>query len=321
MNIAVDSGVLKFGSLNDAGNAFVQNNIMTMDLGTGNVGIGTDSPDDMLDVENGNIRLRSNSDGNTGLFRMFDTAGIESGQIYPASGDLKIYSPNDVLFTQSGNVGIGTTNPSDGKLQVFGNSSSDWGGYFYNQNAGGIGLHVETNSYGTEQLLRLSSLTGSGGSNIVRMVVRADGKVGIGTDSPSEALTVTGGICQNTGQPTASNGQFVHFNTGSRTVSSSTTSTVTLLTRSPNAEVSSTGTCYLAGENSGGSIQFGVIIDFFYSNGTLQTTARETGSSQGTVSVSIAESGNDLAISVTYAGGLGGAIRYTAAGHAVNASY
>ena len=85
--------------------------------------------------------------------------------------------------------------------------------------------------------------------------------------------------------------------------------------------VASTGTCYLAGENSGGSIQFGVIIDFFYSNGTLQTTARETGSSQGTVTVSIAESGSDLAISVTYAGGLGGAIRYTAAGHAVNASY
>jgi len=66
----------------------------------------------MLDVENGNIRLRSNSDGNTGLFRMFDAAGTEAGQIYPASGDLKIYSPNDVLFTQSGNVGIGTSSPT-----------------------------------------------------------------------------------------------------------------------------------------------------------------------------------------------------------------
>jgi len=44
MNIAVDAGILKFGSLNDAGNAFVQNNIMTMDLGTGNVGIGTNNP-------------------------------------------------------------------------------------------------------------------------------------------------------------------------------------------------------------------------------------------------------------------------------------
>ena len=85
-----------------------ENNLV---LKSGSVGIGTSSPDDMLDVENGNIRLRSNSDGNTGLFRMFDAAGTEAGQIYAASGDLKIYSPNDVLFTQSGNVGIGTGIP------------------------------------------------------------------------------------------------------------------------------------------------------------------------------------------------------------------
>ena len=42
----------------------------------------------------------------------------------------------------------------------------------------------------TEQLLRLSSLTGSGGSNTVRMVVRADGNVGIGTTTPTAKLDV-----------------------------------------------------------------------------------------------------------------------------------
>ena len=83
----------------------------------GNVGIGTNSPDEKLDVENGNIRLKSNSDGNTGIFRMYDASGTESGQIYPAGGDLKIYSPNDILFTQTGNVGIGTDNP-DNRLDV-----------------------------------------------------------------------------------------------------------------------------------------------------------------------------------------------------------
>ena len=76
------------------------------------LGIGTDSPDEKLDVENGNIRLKSNSDGSTGLFRIYDAAGIEAGQIYPHSGDLRIFSNNDVVFNQTGNVGIDTTTPS-----------------------------------------------------------------------------------------------------------------------------------------------------------------------------------------------------------------
>ena len=44
MNYSVDGGIAKFGSLNDAGNAWVQENILIMDLGAGNVGIGTASP-------------------------------------------------------------------------------------------------------------------------------------------------------------------------------------------------------------------------------------------------------------------------------------
>ena len=97
---------------------------------------------------------------------------------------------SDMMVLKAGNVGIGTASPTDGRLQVFGNSSSDWAGYFYNQNANGIGLHVETSSYGTEQLLRLSSLTSSGGSNAVRMVVRADGNVGMGATAPAHDLVI-----------------------------------------------------------------------------------------------------------------------------------
>ncbi|MAG40258.1 hypothetical protein CMI41_04805 [Candidatus Pacearchaeota archaeon] len=85
----------------------------------GNVGIGTTSPDELLDVEGGNIRLKSDSEGNTGLLRIYDSTPTESGQIYGASGDLRIYSGADVLFTQVGNVGIGTTSPAtSAKLEI-----------------------------------------------------------------------------------------------------------------------------------------------------------------------------------------------------------
>ena len=95
-----------------------------------------------------------------------------------------------MTIDSSGNIGIGTTSPNDGRLQVYNNDSGDWAGYFWNQNANGIGLHVETSSYGTEQLLRLSSLSGSGGSNVVRMAVLANGNVGIGTSSPNSTVGI-----------------------------------------------------------------------------------------------------------------------------------
>ena len=170
----------------------------------GNVGIGTTAPIEKLDVsgyqgisvnanyahmgstvsgamaifghniksDSGNNIIKSANNGyHSSMIKMYynegitfhATAGTQSAgaDFYNISG-----TTNELMrLTNDGNVGIGTASPNDGKLQVYGNSSSDWAGYFYNQNANGKGLHVETNSYGTEQLLRLSSLTGSGGSS------------------------------------------------------------------------------------------------------------------------------------------------------------
>ena len=114
----------------------------------------------------------------------FESAESGEFQFYTGGGTAKMTIKSD------GNVGIGVNAPNDGKLQVYGNSSSDWGTYIYNQHANGIGLHVETNSYSTEQLLRLSSVTDAGGGNSVRMLVRADGNVGIGTTTPDDLLNI-----------------------------------------------------------------------------------------------------------------------------------
>ena len=94
-----------------------------------------------------------------------------------------------IRITSGGNVGIGTAAPNDGKLQVSANSSSDWAGYFFNQSTSGIGVHVEANSGGTQQVFRTSSRP-NGGSNAVTMAVLANGNVGIGTSSPTTALTI-----------------------------------------------------------------------------------------------------------------------------------
>ena len=98
-------------------------------------------------------------------------------------------APQMTLAT-NGNLGIGA-GTNDARLQVKNNSSSYWAGYLWNQHTNGTGLHVETNSYGTEELLRLSSLNGSGGSNRVRMSVRANGNVGIGPTTPAQTLHVS----------------------------------------------------------------------------------------------------------------------------------
>jgi len=54
LQLDVDGGIGKFASVADAGTSFVSNNILVMDLGNGNVGIGTNTPGDELEV-NGNI--------------------------------------------------------------------------------------------------------------------------------------------------------------------------------------------------------------------------------------------------------------------------
>jgi hypothetical protein len=152
MNIVVDSGVLKFGSLNDAGNAFVQNNIMTMDLGTGNVGIGTSSPVQALEVD-GDVRIKdarslffkrhgdnyawrirneSAADSSTYGFDgsndlVFEVVGNSNVQAAPTAASHSIYasSANTLVLKETGRVGIGTASP-ESQLEV--NEGSNYRG-------------------------------------------------------------------------------------------------------------------------------------------------------------------------------------------------
>ena len=167
----------------------------------GNVGIGDDNPDNKLVVKDGNIKLKSNADGSTGILMLYDAAGAQSGQVYPSAGDLRIWSPNDVLLLPTGDVGIGTDTPGR-QLEIF--KAGRAGAYRLKVkgDTGYTGIEIEnTSSSNTNLLFRNPSYTQelymdtSGkfhvyNSSLHRFTVDQDGKVGIGTQSPDTNLHV-----------------------------------------------------------------------------------------------------------------------------------
>lgn len=145
---------------------------------TGNVGIGTTSPSEKLSVVGGNIRLESTVAGSNGVLIIYDSNTTQSGQIYGSSGDLKIYSPADVLFNQGGNVGINATDPVKtldvrGSLAISNSTASYW---YIDRNDATGNFDLNENTNGT------------------LFTVTPNGNVGIGTTAiPSDLYTASGG--------------------------------------------------------------------------------------------------------------------------------
>jgi len=181
----------------------------------GNVGIGTVSPQDTLDV-NGAIRFGSGSfvsgqarayvNSVNGLSIVGEAGTLYDISIAEAGGQLLVANPvgtNDVLLAplSTGNVGIGTTAPGrnleiDGTLPIiriadtdatnitetsayleFGKNSGSWARYAY------LGFGSATNN-------DFYIDTESGAGNVV--IQTAGGNVGIGTTAPGYRLELPG---------------------------------------------------------------------------------------------------------------------------------
>jgi len=191
---------------------------------TGNVGIGTTSPNGKLDVRgttlvyaNTNISLY-NSGGNA-LFHQFESywdtnAAGSIATLRFDVGTWRLWSAGTgaavVTVKSDGNVGIGTTSP-DAKLVIVGSGTGvakigDAG--FGSGNYTGISLNgtLSTANYNilsspTDSTLYINRPTGATiqfrENNTTQVIIAASGNVGIGTTSPNTKLHLWTGTTGN----------------------------------------------------------------------------------------------------------------------------
>jgi hypothetical protein len=270
--------------------------ILMQTASTGNVGIGTTAPTEKLEVVGKAIIRKSGTatpHGDTDFLVTDSTAALSTAQMQILSGNnassilyfsdtdaynvggikyghsdnsmrLQVNSSERVIITDTGNVGIGTTAPSE-KLEVAGNIISTWnnnrfiGIQFEDGDAFKNGLVLKAGDRSTGLISKASNNNpyiwfGTGSEPVTeRMRITSTGNVGIGTTAPAAKLHVAGEIRLNAGQPlmldvanniyaVAAQNQFRLYINSNPAINVTTSGNVGIGTTAPNSKVHINGT-------------------------------------------------------------------------------
>jgi hypothetical protein len=171
---------------------------------SGNVGIGTSSPDRALVIQgSGESWIRSTTTATSTQSWLFGQDGARKGfEVYDATTSLTRF----FIAPSTGNVGIGTTNPSD-ILDVQKNQNATTNFYFRNTDTTNASSRAYLNVIAGSTTLTLAALNsgdvyiaGTSGKSMyfqqniggtVNMLINSSGQVGIGTTGPGKRLELS----------------------------------------------------------------------------------------------------------------------------------
>ncbi|MBM4252507.1 MAG: tail fiber domain-containing protein [Deltaproteobacteria bacterium] len=253
---------------------------LTINAISGNVGIGTTSPANLLQVYNPTSASIAVT-GQGGTQGLYMGAGANQPWIGSSTNsDLRLItnSTEKVRVTSAGNVGIGTTSPwgrlvvaaPDGSLASQGTASTGWSGInLYNN----TGAHTGSFAYGNSSAAIWADqvaiaarnntapiVFSTGSSPVERMRLTQGGYLGIGTTAPGTMLDVNGTVRSRSGGFQFPDGTILTTAPGSGTVTNQTsTSNINFASDTANSgnaayniSFSTNGTQRMVVANSGG---------------------------------------------------------------------